>query len=488
MLRDEKGIPEPGAAIATLKPDICVLGAGSAGLTVAAAAAAFGASVVLLERDRMGGECLNSGCVPSKALLAAAKHAHAVREVARFGIKAGEPEIDFRRVHDSVQAAVAAIAPNDSAARFAGLGVRVIPRAGRFLDKRTMVAEGYEIRARRFVVAAGSAPLVPPIEGLDAVPYLTNETVFRLTRRPDHLLVVGGGPIGVEMAQAFGRLGARVTLLAGGGVLPRDDPELAARVRDALVAEGVTVLDGARAVTAARSGREQLRLSVRRGEALEEVEGTHLLIAAGRVPSVEGLGLRAAGVAYGRKGIEVDDRMRTTNPRIYAVGDVTGGPFFTHWAGHQAGLAVRSILFRFGGGIDRGLLTWATFTDPELAHVGLSEAKARERHGKIRILRWPFSENDRAQTERATAGLVKVIATKKGRIVGADIVGRQAGELIGLWALAIAKGLPIRSLTGLVLPYPTLSETARRVALDFYRPQLRNPWLRRLIRALRVFG
>ena len=256
MLRDEKAIPEAGRTVERLKPDICVIGAGSAGLTVAAAAAAFGASVVLLEKDRMGGECLNTGCVPSKALLAAAKHAHAVREAARFGIKAGEPEIDFRRVHDSVQAAIAAIAPNDSAARFTGLGVRVIQSAGRFLDKRTLAAQGCEIRARRFVVSTSFSPLVPPIEGLDAVPYLTNETVFRLTRRPDHLLVVGGGPIGVEMAQAFRRLGARVTLLAGGGVLPRDDPELAARVRDALLEEGVTILDGARAVKSARSGRE----------------------------------------------------------------------------------------------------------------------------------------------------------------------------------------------------------------------------------------
>jgi pyruvate/2-oxoglutarate dehydrogenase complex dihydrolipoamide dehydrogenase (E3) component len=366
--------------------------------------------------------------------------------------------------------------------------VRVIPRAGRFTDKRTLAAEGCQVRARRFVVAAGSTPLVPPIEGLEAVPYLTNETVFRLTRRPGHLLVVGGGPIGVEMAQAFRRLGARVTLLAGGGVLPRDDPELAARVRDALLEDGVAILDGARVLKAGRSGRQELRLTVKRGEAFEDVEGTHLLLAAGRAANVEGLGLRAASVAYGRRGIEVNDRMRTTNPRIYAVGDVTGGPFFTHWAGHQAGLAVRSILFRFGGGIDRDHLTWATFTDPELAHVGLSEREARERHGEIRILRWPFAENDRAQTERATVGLVKVIATKKGRIVGAGIVGRQAGELIGLWALAIAQGLSVRALTGLVLPYPTLSETARRVAVEFYRPQLRNPWLRRLIRALRLFG
>jgi pyruvate/2-oxoglutarate dehydrogenase complex dihydrolipoamide dehydrogenase (E3) component len=471
-----------------LKPDICVIGAGSAGLTVAAAAAAFGVDVVLLEKGRMGGDCLNYGCVPSKALIASAKHAHAIREGAAFGIKAEEPKIDFQRVHDHVHEVIGEIHHNDSVERFTGLGVNVIQEAGRFIDRRTVAAGDCRIKARRFVIATGSGPLVPPIPGLDTVDYLTNETLFDLTRLPKHLVIVGGGPIGIEMAQAFRRLGSEVTVLEAARALGKDDPELAGRVLDSVRADGAVIREGAKVTKVAKFGRSGARVTIETGAGEETVDATHLLVAVGRRANVEGLGLDEAGIAHSPRGITIDKKLRTSNRRVYAAGDITGGFQFTHWAGYHAGLVVRSILFRFGGTVNDDLIPWATYTDPELAHVGLTEEQARERHGDIRILRWPYAENDRAQAERAPVGTVKVIALPKGRIVGAGIVGRNAGELIALWALAISQKLTVKALTETVLPYPTLSETAKRVAVTYYTPKLDSPWLRRLIRFMRLFG
>ena len=471
-----------------LKPDICVIGAGSAGLTVAAAAAAFGVDVVLLEKGKMGGDCLNYGCVPSKALIAAAKHAHAIREGKAFGVSAGEPQVDFQRVHDHIHEVIDEIHKNDSVERFTGLGVDVIQEAGRFTDRRTVTAGEHEIKARRFVIATGSGPLVPPIPGLDKVDYLTNETLFDLTKLPKHLIIVGGGPIGVEMAQAFRRLGSEVTVLEAFKALGKDDPELAERVLESVRADGVAIREGAKVTKVARFGRSGVRVTVETDDGEETLDGSHLLVAVGRKANVDGLGLDEAGIAHSPRGITVDARLRTTNRRVYAAGDITGGFQFTHWAGYHAGLVVRSILFRFGGKVNNDLIPWATYTDPELAHVGLTEEQARERHGKIHVLRWPYAENDRAQAERAPTGTVKVIALPKGQIVGAAIVGRNAGELIALWALAMSQKLTVKALTETVLPYPTLSETAKRVAVTYYTPKLDSPWLKRMIRFMRLFG
>ena len=471
-----------------LKPDICVIGAGSAGLTVAAAAAAFGVDVVLLEKGKMGGDCLNYGCVPSKALIAAAKHAHAIREGKAFGVSAGEPQVDFQRVHDHIHEVIDEIHKNDSVERFTGLGVDVIQEAGRFTDRRTVTAGEHEIKARRFVIATGSGPLVPPIPGLDKVDYLTNETLFDLTKLPKHLIIVGGGPIGVEMAQAFRRLGSEVTVLEAFEALGKDVPELAERVLESVRADGVAIREGAKVTKVARFGRSGVRVTVETDDGEETLDGSHLLVAVGRKANVDGLGLDEAGIAHSPRGITVDARLRTTNRRVYAAGDITGGFQFTHWAGYHAGLVVRSILFRFGGKVNNDLIPWATYTDPELAHVGLTEEQARERHGKIHVLRWPYAENDRAQAERAPTGTVKVIALPKGQIVGAAIVGRNAGELIALWALAMSQKLTVKALTETVLPYPTLSETAKRVAVTYYTPKLDSPWLKRMIRFMRLFG
>lgn len=470
-----------------LTPDVCVIGAGSAGLTLAAAAAAFGASVLLIEKERMGGDCLNNGCVPSKALLAAARRAEQIRTSAGFGVLAGEPEVDFAAIMSHVRSAIAAIEPNDSVERFTGLGVTVIHGAARFTDPRTVAVGEARIRARRFVVATGSRPAIPAISNLPSVPYLTNENVFELKRRPSHLIIVGAGPIGLEMAQAFRRLGSQVTVLDAGTALARDDRELAALLLESLRSEGIEIREGVAIARVARRGRSGVRVTLE-GEDPTIIDGSNILIAAGRRPEFDELGLQEARIAFDERGIKVNSRLRTRNRRVYAVGDVIGGAQFTHWGSYQAGLVVRSILFRFGGRMRPELLSWVTFTEPELAHVGLSEEEARRRYRKIRILRWPFAENDRAQTERAARGLVKLVTTKGGRVLGADILGQEAGELIASQVLAITEKMSVRTFIKAVFPYPTRSEAARRAALAFYAPKLDSPWLRWVARMLRKFG
>jgi pyruvate/2-oxoglutarate dehydrogenase complex dihydrolipoamide dehydrogenase (E3) component len=478
--------------VETLTPDLCVIGAGSAGLSVAAIAASFGVPVVLVERGRMGGECLNVGCVPSKALIAAAESRHAALSAGAFGVEAGRPEADFARVREHVRMTIAAIEPNDSAERFTAMGVRVIAAEARFTGPDAVAAGGHLIRARRFVIATGSRPAIPPIPGLEAVPVLTNETVFDLAERPRRLLVIGGGPIGIELAQAHRRLGAEVTVVeAAPRILAREDPEMAAVVERALLREGVELRVGA-SIARVEPRPEGVAIVLGSGGSEEALEGSHLLVAAGRRPSTEGLGLKAAGIAVDKAGIVVDRGLRTANRRVYAIGDCAGGavaPYrFTHVSNYHAGLVVRSALFRLPVRVSTTAIARVTFTDPELAAVGLSEEEARARHRTIRILRWPFAENDRAQAERRIAGHVKAIVTPRGRILGCAIAGPQAGELIVPWALAVRRGLKAQDLAGLVFPYPTLSEVTKRAAVEFLRPAAQNPWLRRLIGVARRFG
>ena len=471
-----------------LRPDICVIGGGSGGLSVAAAAAAFGVPVVLVEKDRMGGDCLNTGCVPSKSLIAAAKRAHVFVEAARFGISAREVAIDFRRVHDHVHEVIAAIAPNDSKERFTGLGVRVIEGVARFKDASTVgVGDDVEIAARRFVIATGSSPAIPTITGLDATTHFTNDTIFDLATRPEHLIIIGAGPIGLELAQAFRRLGSAVTVLEAVAPLGAEDSECAAIVVDQLAREGVRLRTGV-AVQRVEQAEMKVRVVLDSGTGEETLEGSHLLIATGRRPNVDGLGLDKAGIAYGEKGIRIDNGLRTSNRRVYAIGDVAGGPQFTHAANYHAGLVIRNALFRLPVRADTAAIPRVTFTDPELAHVGLTETDARQRGDVIRVLRWPYQENDRAQTERETRGHIKVITSKYGRILGATIVGTAAGELISVWVLAIAQRANIRRIAGMIMPYPTLSEIGKRAGVTYFTPSLTSPWVRRIITLLRRFG
>ena len=470
-----------------LQPDLCVIGAGSGGLSVAAAAAQFGVPVVLIEKGRMGGDCLNYGCVPSKALLAAGKRAEAVRTAGAFGIDVIEAQVDHARVHDYVHGVIAAIAPNDSVERFTGLGVRVIQAQANFLDKTTVEAGHYLIRARRFVVATGSSPVIPPIPGLDEVRYLTNETIFDVNERIQHLIVLGGGPIGFEIAQAHRMLGAHVTIVDAATFLAHEDPEASRVVIDRLSESGVILHPGTRVERVERAVQGIAVHIGKQGET-EIIKGSHLLVATGRKPNVKGLSLERAGIVYDANGIKVNQQLKTSNKNIYAIGDVTGGPQFTHLANYHAGIVIRNALFRLRPRASAAHIPRVTYTDPELAQVGLTEAEARKKYRRIRILRWPYADNDRAQAESATHGFIKVITRKNGQILGCTIVGAEAGELLQLWIMALARDLRIGDLTGLVLPYPTLSELSKRVAYTFYQPSLTKRWVRRLIELLRRFG
>ncbi len=467
-----------------LRPDLCVVGAGAGGLSVAAAAAALGVPVVLIEKGEMGGDCLNHGCVPSKALIAAAARAQAIRDSAPFGIEPTEPRIDFSAVMAHVAQTRAAIAPHDSQARFAALGVTVIRAAARFVDRRAIEAGGQRIEARRFVLATGSQPAIPPIPGLELVHYLTNETIFDLMQAPQRLVVVGAGPIGLELAQAFVRLGVETIVVEAGRALAREDRELAAPVLARLGAEGVRLIEGV-GVAAVEPVGEGARLILADGE---RIEAPTLMIATGRKPVVEGLGLSDAGIAHDAKGIKVGRDLRTSNRRVYAIGDCNGGPQFTHVAGHQAGLAIRASLFRLRIDFAAERMPRVTYTDPELAWVGLSEDEARARDGKMRVLRAGFAENDRARAERRGEGHVKLLVDRGGRLLGGGLVGAGAGELAPLLVAAIARRMTMRDLADLVLPYPTLAETIRAAAASDLARLARDPRTRKLVAFLRRFG
>jgi pyruvate/2-oxoglutarate dehydrogenase complex dihydrolipoamide dehydrogenase (E3) component len=470
-----------------LTPDICIIGAGSAGLSVAAGASQLGAETVLIEANKMGGDCLNYGCVPSKSLLAAAHVAENIRQARRFGITAGEPQIDFRAVHDHLRGVIAAIAPHDSVERFEGLGARVILAAARFIGPREVVAGDFRIRARRFVIATGSSPLRPPIPGLDRVPYHTNETIFDLVERPRHLLIVGGGPVGCELAQAFRRLGAAVSLVEMADLLAKDDPELVGLLRRQLEREGVALHERTKMTGVEPAGAGLALLTERQGKP-DRLEGSHLLLAVGRRANFAELGLDAAGIAHSQAGITVDRSLRTSNRRVYAIGDAAGGLQFTHVAGYHAGIVIRSALFRLPARVDYRAVPRVTYTDPELAQVGLSEPEAQGVGQTVRVLRWSLAENDRAQAERTTEGLVKVIADKRGRVLGAAILAPHAGELIQPWILAVANGLKLSAIANMIAPYPTLGEASKRAAGSFYTPLLFNKRMQRLVRLLRRLG
>lgn len=461
-----------------IKTDVLVIGAGSGGLSVAAGASQMGASVVLLEGHKMGGDCLNYGCVPSKALIASAKAAYAQGHASGYGVGDVVPVVDYAATKDHVRGVIAQIEPMDSQERFEGFGVRVIREFGSFVSPTEVQAGDYRITARRIVIATGSSPLVPPIPGLDSVPYETNETLFDLREAPEHLLILGGGPIGMEMAQAHIRLGCRVTVIEGAKALGRDDPDLAAVVLDTLRDEGVEIAEGA---MAALIGGKPGAIEVEAQDG-RVFKGSHLLVALGRKTNTERLNLEAAGIETTRAGIKVDASLRSSNRRVYAIGDVAGGLQFTHVAGYHAGVIIRSVLFGLPSKAKTSHIPHATYCDPELAQVGLTEAQAREKHGqKLEVARFDFHHNDRAIAERKTAGFIKVMVVKS-RPVGVSIVGHQAGELISLWSLALANNMKMGQIAAMVAPYPTISEVNKRVAGAYFSPRLfDNPMVKRVV-------
>ncbi len=470
-----------------LKPDLCVIGAGSSGLSVAAGASQMGASVVLVERHRLGGECLYTGCVPSKALLAAAHAAATARGAGRLGIRAEPVTVDFSAVYDHLAGVIAEIEPQDSIARYEGLGVRVIQASARFTGPRELIAGDQMIRPRRTVIATGGRPTVPPIPGLEGVAYLTNETLFDARIEPGHLIVIGAGPVGVELSQAYCRLGAAVTLLDADRLLSAGEDELAAILADRLSAEGVVVRQNV-AIESVAAEADGIAVNYCESGENQRISGSHLLVATGRRRELDGLGLEAAGIATRDGALVLDRRLRTTNRRVFAAGDVAGPHQFTHMASYQAGIVLHNALFRLPARVSDAAVPWAIYTDPEYAHVGLSVEAARRARGDIRVLRWPFDENDRALAERQPDGLVEAVVTRRGRVLGASILGPHAGEQISLWTLAIARGLKVSALAGLVVPYPTYSEASKRAAASFYTPALFGERTRAVVRFLGRFG
>jgi pyruvate/2-oxoglutarate dehydrogenase complex dihydrolipoamide dehydrogenase (E3) component len=462
--------------------DLAVIGAGAAGLSVTAVAAQLGLRVALIERDRMGGDCLNFGCVPSKALLAAAHAAEAARGAGRLGLRLPDPVIDWQAVREHVHGVIATIEPMDSEARFHALGATVLRGEARFAAMDTLAVDGRRITARRIVIAAGSTATVPPIPGIDGVPYLTNATLFDLTERPDHLLILGGGPIGLEMADAFAGLGCRVTVVEAATIAGRDDPELVAGLRTAMSVRGVTMLEETKVATV-EPGPTLVLDDGRR------ITGSHLLVAVGRRPSLQALDLPSGNVRTGAGGIATDRGLRSlTNRRVYAVGDIVdpqgiGPRAFTHVGTYHAGIVVRRALFRLPARIDYAALPRVIYTDPELAQVGMTEAEARAAGQQVSILRWPLSDNDRAVAERDSAGLVKLVVARS-RVIGAGILAPNAGEMIGLWGLAIAQRVKLSVLASLIIPYPTRSEAARRAATGFFAPRLFAARTKLLVRLL----
>ncbi len=467
--------------------DICVIGAGSAGLSVAAGASQMGARVVLVEKGEMGGDCLNYGCVPSKALLAAGHAAHAGAVAPKYGVSLGSASYDPVAVHDHVKGVIAAIAPMDSVERFEGFGVTVIKAAARFTGPQEVMAGDTRITARRFVIATGSSPVAPPIEGLSETPYFTNETLFDNKDRIDHLLIIGGGPIGLEMAQAHRQLGIAVTVIDLGPILPKDDPDAVEVVRKSVLEDGVVLHEKVKVIRTDKTA-QGVSVTIETKGAEKTITGSHLLVAAGRAANVKGLDLEKAGVDYDR-AIKVDKRLRTSNRKIFAMGDVAGSYQFTHVAGYHAGVVIRNILFRLPAKVDYRAVPWVTYTDPELAHVGMTLDEAKQEQGdNLRILHWGFDENDRAQSERSTEGFVKVLTTRKGHILGATIVGKNAGELIHPWIIAIQNKLKIGAMATYIAPYPTLGEVNKRAAGSFYTEKLFSERTRRIVRFLLRFG
>ncbi|MEP3785830.1 FAD-dependent oxidoreductase [Ascidiaceihabitans sp.] len=461
-----------------IKTDVLVIGAGSGGLSVAAGASQMGASVTLLEGHKMGGDCLNFGCVPSKALIASAKAAYGQAHASPYGVADTNPQVDYAAAKDHVADVIATIAPVDSQERFEGFGVNVIREYGHFISPTEVQAGDTVIKARRVVISTGSSPLVPPIPGLGDVPYETNETLFDLREQPEHLLIIGGGPIGMEMAQAHIRLGSKVTVIEGAKALGKDDPELAKVVLDTLKDEGVEIAEDAMAAEI-RGQAGAIEVEVKDGRVFK---GSHLLMAVGRKSNTDKLNLDAAGIKTTRTGIEVDASMRTSNRKVYAIGDVAGGLQFTHVAGYHAGVIIRSMLFGLPSKAKTSHIPWATYTDPELSQVGLTEAQARDAHGdKLEVIRFDYHHNDRAIAERKTKGLIKLMVVK-GRPVGASIVGYQAGELINLWALVLANNMKMSQVAAMVAPYPTIGEVNKRAAGAYYTPRLfDNPTVKRVV-------
>ncbi|MEO0535943.1 MAG: FAD-dependent oxidoreductase [Cyanobacteria bacterium P01_A01_bin.123] len=458
--------------------DLVVIGGGSAGLVVASAGAQLKARVALIEKDgRLGGDCLHYGCVPSKSLIHAARVAHDVKHSEKFGIYADISDIRLHEALGHVHRVIDTIQEHDSTERFESLGVEVIYGEGQFIDGHTFEVNGRQLKARNFVVATGSRPSLPPVEGLKAAGYITNISVFSLKERPDSLAVIGAGPIGCELGQSFHRLGSEVSIISSRDhIMPKEDPEAARVVEEQLLSEGVRIFNQSRAKKVeVINGKKHIYIGN------EVIIVDEILLSAGRVPNVESLNLQAAGVEVGKQGIKVNEKLQSTNPKIYGAGDVIGGYQFTHVAGYEAAVVLQNALFFPTKKADYRVIPWATFTEPELARVGLTEAEARRRYDDVYVLKHEFKEVDRALAEAAGIGFAKFITRSNGEILGAHIVGPSAGELIHEVVLAMSYKLKIDALK-VIHVYPTLSEVNSKAALQLTKQKFaKNDFLKNVL-------
>ena len=466
--------------------DLAVIGGGAGGLAVAAGGAARSARIALIEKNRLGGDSLWCGSMPSKTLLKSARVAHVARHADRWGLSPVDPRPDLARVMQHVAQVVADVAARDAPERLRAMGVDVISGSGRFTSPKAFDVDGRTITARHFVLATGSRPAIPPIAGLAYTPYLTNETVFALREPVAHLIIVGAGPVGSEMAQAFRRLGSAVTVVdMANRVLPREDADVAAVVQHRLEAEGVRyrlgITVGGVKQGDAHAGRIRMTLRTANGT-VEQIAASHLMLAAGRVPNVEGLGLDAAGVHCENGRVVCDESLHTTNPVVHVIGDVAGGHPFTHAAEHHADVILRQTLSNIRWAKPSSVVPWCTYTDPELARVGMSETDARMHGIDYRVHRFPFADIDRARAEGETEGFAKLITDARGHMLGATIVGAHAGELIAECVLAIHKGMRMQAIAAAIHAYPTRSDVVRRAADPTRETASRSPqpWVQRL--------
>ncbi len=463
--------------------DMTIIGGGSGGLTAARAAQALGANVLLIDKERLGGDCLYYGCVPSKSLLHVARMLHQSRENARLGFTPAAAEVDITKVNAYVRGVIERVGKMEQ-----GYVEGVSVRYGHvsFKSPTTLLLNGEEVTSRNTLIATGSHPALPSIAGLSETGYLTNENVFDLNALPVSLLIVGGGPVGVEMAQAFARLGASVTLIQGPErILPHEDPQVSATIAEILQAEGITIITSARLIKAQRQGEKKVITVQQDGQELT-FRADELLLATGRRPNVEELALAAAGVEYNEQGIKVNAYLQTSRPNILAIGDAIGGYLFTHVAAYQAGIAVRNALFPIGKKkVDYRVVPWCTFTDPEAAHVGLTPAEAQEQHKQTRVVTFPWASIDRAQTESETTGFIKlVLAGKKDTLVGAHMIGSHAGELLGEIALAMQHRLTLNNIFNTIHTYPTMSTGLQQAAYEAYLTSASAASNRRIVRSI----
>jgi pyruvate/2-oxoglutarate dehydrogenase complex dihydrolipoamide dehydrogenase (E3) component len=472
-----------------LTPDLCVIGAGSGGLAVAELARAYGASVVLVEKGTLGGNALNTGAVPAKALAAAAAHARNVRDGGQFGVTVEEARVNFRRVHDHIEQVIAALSPASAVSRLGALGIDVVKGTARFINRRAVVVGDTEIRARRFVIATGARSVVPAIAGVDGVPYFTADTILDNTRKLTHLVVIGTGAIAIELAQAYARLGTEVTVIGSGAFLPGLDPELAAVALKRVVEEGVRLVPNA-AVTAIQSRSMGIGVAVHDGETDLLLDASHILIAGERIPNLDGLDLAKAGIRLEKSRpafLQLTAGLRTTNAHVYAVGDVVGSQSVPAAMG-QAEAVVRSAVL---GALARpsGLVPRLVSTDPAIAEIGLTETTARTKHGvSFRVTRWAFADNDQARAARQTYGLAKLVTDRSGRIIGAGVVGAGASELVALFSLAMSAGMKAGDLASLTVPYPSVAEIAVRLGAEFRRGELQSPLVKYWAALTRLLG